>query len=555
MIGAQPKSLYPNLPFLILIFLIYSGIHVYLGSRALTRLSPTFDEPVHLTAGYIYWTKGQDRKNYRYNGYDHPPFAEMWAAIPLLFLKPELPVNHPAWQAQNWHADNQYRFADEFLYRNRVAPGRLMATGRAMQLVMSLFFGAFLALFLFLTGGLLAAVYGLGFWAFDPTFLASSTLVTTDLAFACSFFAFFAMLPYTASRAGQVGAGVALGLCLASKYFCIGLGPCLAALFVWQWIKSRHDGEPFIIDKSFLVRALIVFAIALFVLALVYRFAAIETFYKGLRDIVPRARRGFNSYFWGRYGDQGWLLYFPFAFLIKSPIPLLIGLVATGFLAARKKFWMSAALVIPPLVFFLLTCLSKKQIGQRYLLAVYPFLYVAMGIAFSKLHKRWHAVPLILLAWMLVESWQVKPHFLAYFNQFVGGPPQGYKYLTDSNVDWGQGLIELREKLSDEDIRNGIYLSYFGVGDPHAYGIKYIDVAAGAMVPRPDDRHSPHIKPRKFVISVSDLQTNYYAFPGRLDWLKDYSPFQQVGYSLLIYDFSDFPQVITKLDALKRTPV
>jgi hypothetical protein len=30
------------------------------------------------------------------------------------------------------------------------------------------------------------------------------------------------------------------------------------------------------------------------------------------------------------------------------------------------------------------------------------------------------------------------PHYLAYFNEIIGGPRNGYKYLIDSNLDWGQ---------------------------------------------------------------------------------------------------------------------
>jgi len=120
----------------IILFLLMGLTHVFLGKTALTSLSPTFDEPVHLTAGYIYWTMGNYKRQYRFNGFDHPPFGEMWANLPLLFLKPKLPLNHPAWASQRWRHDDQYPFADEFVYKNHIPADRLIAAGRAALLAL-----------------------------------------------------------------------------------------------------------------------------------------------------------------------------------------------------------------------------------------------------------------------------------------------------------------------------------------------------------------------------------------------------------------------------------
>ena len=83
-----------------------------------------------------------------------------------------------------------------------------------------------------------------------------------------------------------------------------------------------------------------------------------------------------------------------------------------------------------------------------------------------------------LLIWAAVEAIAIHPHFLAYFNEIVGGSANGYKHLTDSNVDWGQGLKALGESLSEKDRADGIYLCYFGTADPHAYGIRAPDRVA-----------------------------------------------------------------------------
>ncbi len=50
---------------------------------------------------------------------------------------------------------------------------------------------------------------------------------------------------------------------------------------------------------------------------------------------------------------------------------------------------------------------------------------------------------LLLIAWLVAETAFAYPNYLAYFNETVGGPKNGYKYVTDSNVDWGQDLKRL----------------------------------------------------------------------------------------------------------------
>ena len=38
----------------------------------------------------------------------------------------------------------------------------------------------------------------------------------------------------------------------------------------------------------------------------------------------------------------------------------------------------------------------------------------------------------------MLSSALVYPYELSYFNELVGGPTGGYRYLVNSNLDWGQ---------------------------------------------------------------------------------------------------------------------
>jgi hypothetical protein len=64
------------------------------------------------------------------------------------------------------------------------------------------------------------------------------------------------------------------------------------------------------------------------------------------------------------------------------------------------------------------------------------------------------------------------PHYLSYFNFAAGGPEKGYRWLIDSNLDWGQDLPGLKKYLDEHNMKK-IKLGYFGRVDPRIYGINY----------------------------------------------------------------------------------
>jgi hypothetical protein len=181
----------------------------------------------------------------------------------------------------------------------------------------------------------------------------------------------------------------------------------------------------------------------------------------------------------GEYSTEGWWYYFPVTFAIKTPIPLLLLIVlAAVFIKRYGAGWLAeATLLIPVAVYAIFALSSSLNIGHRHLLPIYPFFIVfAAKMARALEFKRQSALaPLaavfaLLLAWNVVEAVKSYPHFLTYFNQFAGGPANGYQWLVDSNLDWGQdlkGLAQYRREHPDEPF----FLSYFGSARPEYYGI------------------------------------------------------------------------------------
>src|SRR5437762_3176928 len=65
-----------------LVLLTFVAVFVALEVFSYTQKSATWDEPIHLTDGYV----ALARHDYRVDP-EHPPFLRMWAALPLMGLR------------------------------------------------------------------------------------------------------------------------------------------------------------------------------------------------------------------------------------------------------------------------------------------------------------------------------------------------------------------------------------------------------------------------------------------------------------------------------------
>ena len=148
-----------------------------------------------------------------------------------------------------------------------------------------------------------------------------------------------------------------------------------------------------------------------------------------------------------------------------------------------------------------------------------------------------------------ISSLRVAPHQLAYFNELVGGPEEGYRYLSDSNLDWGQDLEGLKAYIDKNNLPM-IYLSYFGTAPPSYYGIRYQYVPGAWPLewPPPADK-VPATAPRKILaISVYNLQDVSTAYYPLFRWLWTRQPIAKIGYSIFVYDLTEDREGLAKLE-------
>lgn len=221
-----------------------------------------------------------------------------------------------------------------------------------------------------------------------------------------------------------------------------------------------------------------------------------EAYLYGLSFMIGHtaARRAFLN---GEYRMEGWWYFFPYCLLVKSPLPLFVLLASAAAGAAAMcraspgssrpsapepvgdRLYATSPLWVLLGVYWLFAVASHLNIGERYILPTYPPMFVLAGATafwFYLPSRALKGVVLASVAWFMLESVSVRPHYLAYFNQIAGGPAQAYRHLVDSSLDWGQDLPGLKRWLDRHGFtdpeRTPVYLAYFGSGSPAYYGIK-----------------------------------------------------------------------------------
>ena len=302
----------------------------------------------------------------------------------------------------------------------------------------------------------------------------------------------------------------------------------------------------------------------------------------GLLMVIQRAAGGNTAYFFGEVTNTGWWWYFPAAYLLKESLGFhiltLIALIFALYCALhthdksasailewlRDNFVLTASIIFVA-IYWWQSIKSPLNIGIRHVIPTFPFVYLLVSREIIKWVQKYsfadpqnirewlftlyakyikNAPKYIFLAlilfWVAVNAIFAFPNYLSYYNELIGGPKNGYKYIVDSNYDWGQDLKRLKAFVANppngENIQR-IRLDYFGGGSPEYYlGEKYEQWWSAKGSP-PDGGwyavSSNHLmgaqgRPvRGFKIKPEDSYS----------WLRGVEPFARAGYSIFIYKF------------------
>ena len=294
--------------------------------------------------------------------------------------------------------------------------------------------------------------------------------------------------------------------------------------------------------------------------------------------------QGYPVYLDGQLAQKSWWYYYLLTLGYKVPegtwLLILASLVVVA--ASRRSrasgFDEFAVLLVPAVVLFVMSIFTNINLGLRYVLPVFPFLFISAGKivpwATGLTSRTSRAVALAFLALSLLATaaatLAIHPHYLAYFNAVSGGPDRGASHLIDSNLDWGQDLVGLRRWLEKNSPGERIGLAYFGqinprVFDPRGEGFDWFlpPSKPGAMQPSdlpPRYRFDPAgmtLKPGLYAVSASlveglpwrvyDSPWNGYdlnrwaprqAWFNAFSYFRELTPIAKVGYSIWIYRVS-----------------
>ncbi len=514
---------------------------------SMQKKAPTCDEFAHHTAsGFSHLVTRDFRMNPA-----APPLPRLLSAIPLYFLGVKAPLDDVSWEQGDSPA-----FAQKFFYQEGFTQDEIIFWARLPILLLSLVFGFFVYRWSSELFGFVGGIASLVLFAFCPDILAHSGLATSDLSVAFFFYMtiwrFWKYLDKQNAK-NLVLAGVMAGLAFLSKFSAILIFPTLilVAALSRSWKKlSIGKIAMFIAVCLFVVWAGYGFEIKPLLentpdppkKIAVYRqiggenlvhFAEkvpvpLSTFVSAFSSMMFTRAKGTNAFFMGEWshGTKSFWQYYFVAFVIKNTIPFLI-LILFSFFTMRSLSIdkvTQAALLTPVAFLFLVTTGDKAQAGIRYFLPIYPLLFVLCGGCVAWLWKnkkimRWLAVA--LLFWHAYEAIRIYPDYLSHFNQLIGGPDQGHRYLRDSNIDWGQDLKGVAEWAHENHHGEITLVTISPVDMKKAYGVEW-----RLMAPEENLQPGPYV----YALGLHNFDT--------AKWTQHIKPDKIVGHSVWIYDFT-----------------
>jgi hypothetical protein len=580
------------------------ALHWWLGVSATREMSTTSDELAHVTGGFAYW---------RFNDYRLQPengnLPQRLAALPWVAAGARMDTTDAAWTGSD-----VWLIGHRFFFGSGNNTDYLMLLTHATMATL----GAGLGLLIFAwsrrlwgeSGGLCS----LGLYALCPNFLAHGPLATSDVAMTLVLLAASGAFWRQARRLDPSSWALSAGLLAVAsvtKFSWVLLLPVGALMIAVRLVSTEPltlafgparavttwRGKLAVLVPAALAQGLVAW-VAIWV-CFGGRFSAAgpglpaqAEFYVPWAQVMPAhgfwqvffswargwrllpdaylqgfafvlfaaAERG--AFLNGEYSNTGWPAFFPYAFLVKTPLPQLAAFALAGGAAlaawgraswmhawadrVRHDLYRVAPLAILFAVYWAFSVTSHLNIGHRHILPTYPALFIVAGLLVRPGVSRWlAAAAAALLVWNAAESTHIRPHYLAYFNPIAGGPEDGWRHLVDSSLDWGQDLPGLAAWLRREARpHEKVYVSYFGTGDFEYEGIRARELAPVYNFDKP--RHWFELEPGLYCLGATALQDVYSG------WRGPWTLAKELQYRLLQAEITAPPPALTAAEYQQR---
>jgi hypothetical protein len=491
------------------------AVHAALAIWGAARSSVTFDENFHLPAGVEMVVRGDPTSSIA-----QPPLAKSLAALPALLAG----ARPPAESSLGFGAEVQV--GESFMRENADRYRRVFFAARLATVAMSVAVGWLVARFAGALYGPAAGVVAVAVWALFPDAIAHAGVVGVDVPTSLGLLASVWVF-WRFCRNGRwrwwAATALAVGLTFLTRFSAVQLGPILLALAglgaatgrlrrprrVWIGLLLLVPTTLLALHAGYLGKTTLApmakwpaQSTQLQTLAREHpgwRVPLPDAYVAGLDYLAYLGGSGKPSYLLGSPRPAGDWRYFPIAMGVKWPLAFLALLLLRAAWAFRagapRGRWHEAVVLVPPLVVLASAMASHLDYGVRYLLPMVPFLCVWIGglaAAPARLPAgarrgapRLALGAAALLGVLSLETATAMPYPLSFFNLAAGGPGRGDRIVNDSNVDWGQGLVALKDALDARGITR-VHLAYHGTADPALYGIASVPYRGGAPGPESD---------------------------------------------------------------------
>lgn len=526
---------------------------------AAQRLGATFDEPVYLRTGLDGWRNGSHHGLLRMGTMPLPADVQ---TLPLYLIERAT--------GQPWNLEADF------------------ATALVIARAMTLLFWWLLLIYVWRAarmiagpwaGNLAAAVV-----AVEPNLLAHASLATTDIAVSACLLAFLVHYRLGRDSAGAwsrtILPGIWCGVALSAKASALVFAPlCIAAVEIEHWISTGagQNGLVTAVRGSAARVVADVLRIGSLGLALTFIYCGCDwqsepTFVawaerlpdgparsmmvwlsdhlrifsnagEGIVRQIKHNLRGHGAYILGASSDHAFWYYFPVLFTIKLTVPLLIGLAAITALRPRSlNNWAMWAAVV--LFLFSLNC--RVQIGIRLVLPCLVLAIIGLAAATvatisqlseNRLRSAVRCCVYCSVGWMAFNSASAWPDGLRFINELWGGAESGYRLVSDSNYDWGQGLPELVQWRRDHAGAN-LEVWYFGT-DPLFHRASIQEAPFHARSIQSADDMWPQVAGRRLAVGATVLYGHGLTAGHRqaAQFLRTCRPVDRTS-TFIIFDFS-----------------
>lgn len=294
---------------------------------------------------------------------------------------------------------------------------------------------------------------------------------------------------------------------------------------------------------------------------------------------------GYHVYLNGVMRDSGWWYYYFVTFLYKVPegtcLLLALSLIPLFLVKRSADAWADevAIAAFPVVIVVIMSFFTDINLGLRYVLAIFPYIYIGAGRLAPWIAARSTAAKRLstgLVAVCLLETVAaiaaIHPHYLSYMNWVSGGPDRIPARLIDSNLDWGQDLVGLQRWAAENIPGQPIGLVYFGQinpsifalrGEPFPWFLPPVVPDSAQFMYKESQRSSvvgfaPSLRPGYYAVSASIL----YGLPWRLydsaplawdpawnvrdlprkphpfGYFREFTPTTRIGHSIYVYKLS-----------------